>query len=136
MVTKLQNPVLISIMNKSCPTTATASDPTLMIDEDIGSSYGSDIYSLSFSFSSNFVQNYSYKMEIDGVQIGSASYPNNFQSPDATTPSFDYVKQDTVIPVPAGARLRIYAYNSNSATAAGTFSLYIYKDDKKSKEVF
>jgi hypothetical protein len=130
MSIKLNNPVFVIQNNLVCPATAGAGNPYLVFEANIGGQYGADLYSLSISFSSTFTQNYYYLLVIEGIQLGDQQNPNNFQQPDITSPAIDYIKQDTYISLPAGAKIKLYAYNSTGTTSNGSLSILIYKDDK------
>jgi hypothetical protein len=126
------NPFQQQSINMSCPTTATASNPTLLFDEDIGQAYGAKLESVSLSASANFQSNYSWLLVVDGVQ----QQQNEFAEWDATATSFDFVPTGKNIPIPSHAHIKLYAYNSNSATTAGTISIFIIADLQKTAMQF
>lgn len=135
MSIELKNPVLITATNKVCPASSTASNPAVIFEGNIGGQYGTRVYSLSISFSSLFTQNYVYLLQIEGVQIGDTDNPNNYQQPDITSPSIDYIKQDTVIKLNPNAKITILGYNATGTTSAGTLSVLIYKDNFNANDV-
>ena len=123
----LKNVKLYPYFNLSCADTAnTESTAQTMLDEVVGGARGGIIRSISFSFSPNFQSNYKFLIEIDGIDIRNSVY----QYPDSTDTSFDYVVDATKgYEIAPNARVRIFAYNANGATTAGTFSVYIVVSD-------
>ncbi len=134
MTILLKNPVFIVKDNLVCPASATPAEPATIFEADIGGQYGATLYSLSISFSSTFTQNYYYLLSLDGVQLGDASNPNNYQQPDITAPAIDFIKQDTAIKLQPHAKLTIKGYNNTDTTSVGTLSVLIYKDDNSAHE--
>ena len=82
------------------------------------------LHTFSLVYNNAFQTGYSYVMLVSGVTDDNS----NYQLPDPTALTFDYVPIGTRIKLPAGANLDIYAYNSTGATSAGIFSANIIGD--------
>ena len=75
--------------------------------------------SLFISYDSTFVQYYSMQVDLNGLNIDN----NRFTIPPAGSSGFDYVPTGTSYFIPAGSKLKIYAYNSGGATTNGTINV-------------
>jgi hypothetical protein len=129
----VQAPVIVNVTNISVSNNTTAfpaTAPSFEFDTAAVTSYESKLYALTLYFGTSFAAKYSYMLDIDGVQIFSASNSgtaagNSAQLPDAVQTKLDYVPSGVVLKLNKGARIRVYAYNSGSDNAARTFSIYM-----------
>ncbi len=89
---------------------------------------GIKLNSLSLAFDTTFQTYYSYIVVIDSVEM----YNNKFERPSQAANTYEYVPSNRNIPLRGGSQIRVWSYNSNSATVDGTYSVSLLGD----KQVF
>lgn len=124
----IKNSLIIPVFKFSVPYTNTTvpilNDSNNIIEQyKSGLSYLGNVplllKSLFISYDSTFAQYYSMQVDLNGLNIDN----NQFTIPPAGSSGFDYVATGTSYPIPAGSKLRIFAYNSGGATTNGTINV-------------
>ena len=124
----IKNSIIIPVFKYSIPHTNT-SVPIINDSNNIIEQYKTGLSelgniplllkSLFISYDSTFAQYYSLQVDLNGLNIDN----NQFTVPPAGSSGFDYVPTASAYFIPAGSKLRIFAYNSGGATTNGTINV-------------
>ena len=124
----IKNSLIIPVFNYSVPYT----NNTAPIQNDAnnivelyksGQSYLGNVplllKSLSVSYDSTFLSYYSLQVDLNGLNIDN----NTFTKAPGGSSGFDYVPTSSAFFIPAGSKLRVFAYNSGGATTNGILNI-------------
>jgi hypothetical protein len=124
----IKNSLIVPVFKFSVPytnnTTPILNDTNNIVEQyKSGLSYLGNIpllaKSVFLSYDSTFAQYYSLYIELNGLNIDN----NEFTPPPAASSGYDYVPTGASYFVPAGSKLRVFAYNSGGATTNGTLNI-------------
>ena len=127
-VVNSSNPLSIAIPNTQ--NTSALGDANPLFTAKVGPS-GALLYSAAILASNIYTQsNYSFKLEIDGVTFGVGG-PNDQSAVYQAfgVAGFNPIAEGTAWSLPPNARIRIFAYNSNSAVNDGEMSVSVTFDN-------
>ena len=102
----------VAQFNLVIPLTQTAPAALPIFQKNIGGANGGLITSLSLAFNTAAQQGARIYVSIDGVDI----YPNDYQQPSQTFNTFNYIQSGDSWDLDPNAQLKVFAFNSNSAS--------------------
>jgi hypothetical protein len=124
----IKNSLIIPVFNYSVPytnnTVPILNDANNIVEQyKAGQSYLGNVplllESLFVSYDSTFLSDYSILIDLNGLNIDN----NTFTQAPGNSSGFDYVPTSSAFYIPAGSKLRVFAYNSGGATANGTLNI-------------
>ena len=124
----IKNSLIIPVFNYSVPytnnTVPILNDANNIVEQyKAGQSYLGNVplllKSLFVSYDSTFLSDYSILIDLNGLNIDN----NTFTQAPGNSSGFDYVPTSSAFYIPAGSKLRVFAYNSGGATANGTLNI-------------
>ena len=124
----IKNSLIKQVFNISVPYTQTQA-PVENDNNNLVNTYQSDYAylgnvpllakSVQITYDSTFLSNYKVKVVLEGLNIDN----NQYNYAPANSSGFDYVPTGASFLIPAGARLKVYAFNANGASTNGTLNI-------------
>lgn len=115
----LDNVLIINKPNISIPATQTTVPITPIVDEYI-SNETSECVELQITGDNTFLSNYAIIVQLQGLNINK----NSYQLSGAGSYGIEYIKTGYSVKIPAGATLKVFAYNQTATSVDGTMNVF------------